>query len=362
MFTLRLFKTGKYILQNSTKSSLFSGFKPIFNFSSHVNSEPAFKNINDNNKDSSKPKLKVVNRNFEIQTSFLNKDQFDYLPQKDVPLCIFKESSVQHEPKKNLIHLTSDFSRYSSYKLNESCRIIRGRLLSNALDLLNYDQTKGGRLIKESLEGYMKNIEKRREKAKSRGEEVETNEYKIVEAYVGRKKGHKVINPRAKGRVDMVTRPNCKLFIKLEKVDNEKFFKDLALGKADFTFANSLRAFLFTNKASLRQIKSLSFITTARGRTYRKNQIKRLVSYLRLKYYKEKGIKLSVDVIHNYLTSNLGSALNFLNRRQEAISESERLTNYVADELVSYVKKDAEKDKKSLVNREALFNRKFSKS
>jgi len=362
MFTLRLFKTINYVSTKCTKLNIISGFKQNFKFSSQVKLEPEFKSVIENKKESTKPKLKVINRDYDHQTSFLNKEQFDYLPQKDLPLCVFKESSIQHKPKKNLIHLTSDFTRYSSYKLNDSCKIIRGRFLTNALDLLNYDQTKGGRLIKDMLEGFTKTLEKRREKAKSRGEEVDTNEFRISEAYVGRKNGHNLLNPRAKGKGDMITRPYCKLFIKLEKVDNEKYFKDLALGKADFTFAHSLRSYLFTNKASLRQIKSLSFITTAKGRTYRKNQIKRLVSYLRLKYHKEKGIKLSVDVIHNHLTSNLGSALNFLNRRQEAISESERLTNYVADELVSYVKKDEEENTKTLANREALFNRKFSKS
>ncbi len=187
MFTLRLFKTTNYTSTKCTKSNIISGFKQIFNFSSQVKLEPELKSVNENKKESSRPKLKVINRNYDIQTSFLNKEQFDYLPQKDVPLCIFKESSVQHEPKKNLIHLTSDFARYSSYKLNDSCKIIRGRFLSNAMDLLNYDQTKGGRLIKDMLEGFTKNLEKRREKAKSRGEEADTNEFRILEAYVGKK-------------------------------------------------------------------------------------------------------------------------------------------------------------------------------
>lgn len=193
----------------------------------------------------------------------------------------------------------------------------------------------------------------------SRGEEPEINEFRIAEAYVGRKKGHQLPNPRAKGKMDLITRPYCKLYIKLEKVENEKFFKELALGKADFTFANSMRSFLFTNKANLRQIRSLSFITTARGRTYRKNQIKRLISYLRVKYYKEKGIKLSAEIIERYLTSNLGSALNFLNRRHDAISESDKLQSLVADELTSYIKNDGEDDKKSLSSREAIFNSKY---
>jgi ribosomal protein L22 len=362
MLTSRLFKTGKLILPNYAKTKLFTNFQPIFNFSSNAHAEPALKNLNTEQKESTKPKLRIVNRNLHIQSSFTNKDELDYLPQKDVPFCVFKESSVQHKPKEKLIHITSDFIRYSSFKLNDSCKLIRGRYLSNAVDLLNYDHTKGGKFTRDILENFLKNKEKKRDNAKSRGEEPETNEYRIVEAYVGRKKGHQLPNPRAKGKMDIITRPYSKLFIKLEKVDNEKFFKELAVGKGDFTFAHSLRSFLFTHKANLRQIKSLSFITTARGRTYRKNQIKRLISYLRMKYYKERGIKLSAEVISKYLTANLGSALNFLNRKEEAISESDKINTYVADELVSYLKQDNEEDRKSLSNREAIFNKKFSKS
>ena len=353
MLILKLFRSRNFIIPNNT-STLFSGYTQFFSFST----EQALKNFNCE-KETTKQKLKIINSNIEIRLSDSIQDNTDYLPQRDIPLCIFKQSSADYKSKQKLIHITSEFLRYSSYKLNDSCKLIRGRYLSNALDLLNFDHTKGGVFIKEILTEYIKNQEKKKDKAKSRGEEPEINEFRIAEAYVGRKKGHQLPNPRAKGKMDLITRPYCKLFIKLEKVENEKFFKELALGKADFTFANSLRSFLFTNKANLRQVRSLSFITTARGRTYRKNQIKRLISYLRLKYYKEKGIKLSAEIIGRYLTMNLGSALNFLNRRQEAISESEKLQHYVADELVSYIKQDEGEDQKSLSNREAIFNRKF---
>ena len=67
------------------------------------------------------------------------------------------------------------------------------------------------------------------------------------------------------------------------------------------------------NNAPLKTIKAFSFITTARGRYYRKTQFDRLVIFLRDKYYKEKGIKLNTEIIRDQLKKQLGKEMAYVN-------------------------------------------------
>lgn len=138
-------------------------------------------------------------------------------------------------------------------------------------------------------------------------------DYLIKHAYVGRKRGQTLMTPRAKGRTFFVVRSISRLFIRIEKVEATKQFSEVAIGKADQSLALEIRKLLFTLNAPLKLLSQLSFITTSKGRYERRQQFPRLVRFLRDKYYKEKGVKINLEIISDQLKKYLGEQLSHLN-------------------------------------------------
>ena len=365
--TNKLSSLGSVISPNSFFKSL-----PLKTFSTG-------ENLNDVNfafHTTTKPKLRIKST---PQISPLN-----FMAQRDVPFFVIKESSIKKRDKRFKPTIISPEFQYSSYKLNDVCKLIRGKYIRTALEILDDNNTKGAKLIKKELSEYLERRDKQTTKdqerliqqKKIREREVENNlkmdkedslnqedehstqygdkimienssneeenvkfdhennsefeteiiekkseesdylpyqDYKIVEAYVGRKVGPGVPSPRAKGKVDRIFRSLSKLYVHIEKVSAEKYFENVATGRADISFAKNFRKLLFMNNAPLKTIKAFSFITTARGRYYRKTQFDRLVIFLRDKYYKEKGIKLNTEIIRDQLKKQLGKEMAYVN-------------------------------------------------
>jgi len=371
-----------------------------------------------------KPKLKIINPN---QNSNSNNIAESYYPVGDIPFFTLKKSSFKKRPKGTIPAIKTGDLDYSSDKLNNVCKLIRGKYIRNAIEILQAENTKGARIIREELEEYLEKVEKKRKKQEENlmmrirkretdleensGEfEIKTEEensdresneadtkenlekslidkpvnlseetefvpyldYKIVEAYVGRKRGHKVPSPRAKGKMDLITRNISRLYVHIEKVKPEKFFEEVALGKADVTFAYNTRRKLFMSGASLSTLKNFSFITTAKGRYYRQQQFQRLVTFLRKKYYKEKGIKLNSEIVANKLKSRLGKELAKFNPTRfespiPATLKPSYFTNNVYNKLaLNRIKTKLGKETpklpdRSLQAREKHFNKNFKK-
>ncbi len=396
---------------------------PLFNIKNFSSDNQ--QNINFAFHNNTKPKLKIKT------TPILS--PVNFMAQKDVPFFVVKESSFKKRDKKSKPTISTGELKYSSYKLNDACKLIRGKYIRHALDILELNNTKGAKLIKKELSEYLerrekqikkeqerikrKNIERENEEKnrsndgvnytqeESSAENAESSEkinlenienseesnlnieteiteknsensdyipyvdYKIAEIYVGRKIGSAVPSPRAKGKVDRIYRSISKLFIHIEKVPAEKFFQNVAIGKADFSFAKIYRKSLFMSNASLKQLKSFSFITTSRGRHYRKIQFDRLVTHLRDKYYTQKGIKLNTEIIRDQLIKQLGKQMAHINPNNLSHllnSSKDSFTRKINEKLIEKFKLIEEKKNEEIVDRsyrarEAEFNKNYKK-
>jgi ribosomal protein L22 len=393
---------------------------------------------------SSKPKLKI--KTFQEEISFL--------PQNDVPFFVKKETSLKKTKKGSTTIRTGDL-HYSGYKLNEACRLIRGKYIRTAIVILENQKTKGAKLVLKELKDYldrrvkefrkwerrykvrksMQEIEKKRiekdlqmekeefiinenqqsqnqetnketksinekddsEKPISQGpdfiiqpsRQIESNElsnkipkidenseepenmkyfdYLISEAFVGRKKGQSLPNPRAKGKMDMVTRSLSRLFIRIEKVNAAQQFEEAVIGKADQSLAVQIRKQLFMCNASIKTLSQFSFITTSKGRSERKYQFTRVVRHLREKFYKEKGVKINLEIIREELKKHLGKELSIYNPNNlkkiltTPVSEtSDKEIQDRVDKLLAEKEKDKFIDK-SYRARENLFETNYKK-
>lgn len=328
-----------------------------FNFSSAA--APALKIVK---QEVEKPKLKIKSN------LFTGVKELQFHQHKDIPLITIKQSSLKRrQPGKTFSIKSADLS-YSSYKLNENCRLIRGKYVHQALEILSSVHTKGAKLIVEELKKYMEKMEKERNRRKEEGEDVKPEYYKIVEAYVGRKNGIKVPSPRAKGKMDFITRNISRFYMHIEKVDETTFMENVAIGKADFTFAHEMRKFLFTSGASLQMMRNLSFITTSKGRFYRHKQYLRLIQHLKQKYYKEKGILLSNEIVEKHIKVRLGQQLAQLRLTpdevladQPNISDFQRLKIKAYTKIEEELKPSEEKEKSEREKRIERFNENFTK-
>jgi ribosomal protein L22 len=409
----------RIIYSNKFRSPMFN----IKNFSSEN-----LQNVNFAFHNNTKPKLRIKTNPIVSPLNFM--------AQKDVPFFVIKESSIKKRDKKSKPTISTGELKYSSYKLNDVCKLIRGKYIRHALEILELNNTKGAKLIKKELSEYLERREKQMEKEQERilqkkiekenedknrlnennnyiqqdensdqNEEIsdkiklenienseESNltsdieteiteknpenldyipyvDFKIAEIYVGRKIGNAVPSPRAKGKVDRIFRSISKLYVHIEKVPAEKFFQKVAIGKADLSFAKIYRKSLFMNNASLKELKSFSFITTSRGRYYRKIQFDRLVTHLRDKFYKEKGIKLNTEIIRDQLMKQLGKQLahinpnnlsNLLNSGKDSLSK--KINEKIIEKFNSYEeKKKVEIKDRSYRARNEEFNKNYKK-
>lgn len=369
-----------------------------------------------------KPQLKIKTNTIDLTTASL-------LTQKDIPFFVLKPSSLKERTRLQKPNITTGELSYSSYKLNEACRLIRGRYIREAIEILNHQNTKGAKIVKKELTEYLerrvkedekkrnylikkkelKKIEAEEQKQKAeveneakeedkngengentnlfdfnnennhkaniveevseRGDFLPYRDYKIAEAYVGRKIGHMVPSPRAKGRIDRIYRSISRLYIHIDKINEIKFYEDVAVGKAYTTFAKSFRQMLFTSNANLRTLRNFSFITTARGRYYRKIQFERMVTFLKDKYYKERGIKLNTEIIRAKLKTHLARQLAFTNPNNieyllssnSRTEEERKINKQLYDKFNLIEDKKKEVIDKSYKARENEFNKNFKK-
>ena len=305
------------------------------------------------------------------------------------------ERKAEYEDSIEIKQDIEDYFKYSHYKLNKAIKKIRGLYLFEAEEVLKNDYSKGSKLIqfeikkfKESKKNifYKKsemsninnknnnnNIKKNYNNNNNNNNDFDINNsndisiidndnkdndsqnkiknfnhfnnnflLKIKEAFVGGSKGHSIPCYRAKGRVDFRTRKNSSFKIKFEKVPIEKFCQELAEGKATKVVNHKIKEALYKIKASYETVKSLSYLTTQKGKQERKNTIKSLILEIKKKYYEQNKKVLSDFIIRQELVKDLG---------QKTIPIYNRLL--LMDE---YIKDKKDNDSKILI-RQNNFNR-----
>lgn len=84
---------------------------------------------------------------------------------------------------------------------------IRGKRVSDALDILNFSTKKGAVLIRKVLESAIANAEN--------NEGADVDELRICEIYVNAGRTMKRIRPRAKGRADRIIKRSSHVTVKV---------------------------------------------------------------------------------------------------------------------------------------------------
>ena len=237
-----------------------------------------------------KPKLKLIKPHTEI----------NYL-EYNIPFITLKKSKFDKEEQKHLI-VKSKVLSYSAKKIKPLNRVLTGKSVEQAIMLCSNLNSKAAKYAKEYLEKIKKVYE-------NENKHELKYFYIIKEAYVGRKTGTKKSFPRAKGKSDMRISAKCRINFKVAKVLASNQLQKLALGEADLSFSEALKCKLFNENASLADIKKNAFFLTAKGRNYRKTQFKRLVFYLKNRYYESYRIKLSSLFVAEEIKKNLGDNL-----------------------------------------------------
>ena len=118
----------------------------------------------------------------------------------------------------------------------------------------------------------------------------------------------------------------------------------------------------------MRELNNYSFITTSKGRFYRKIQFNRLITLIREKFHKKYGILFSREIIENHLKKDLGFSMDPKNPRSEYyniikfanLSGSEKLKRLVEEKLNTEVKESSPMEN-DLKERQSGFNAKMKK-
>jgi large subunit ribosomal protein L22 len=82
---------------------------------------------------------------------------------------------------------------------------VRGKPVSDALDILNFSSRKGAVLVRKVLESAIANAEN--------NEGADVDELKVAEIYVDAGTTAKRIRPRAKGRADRIFKRTCHITV-----------------------------------------------------------------------------------------------------------------------------------------------------
>ncbi len=97
------------------------------------------------------------------------------------------------------------YIRVSPQKARLTVDTIRGKKVSDALDILNYSKQKSSEIVKKVLESAIANAEH------NNGADID--ELKIKTIYVDKGTVLKRIRARAKGRAGKITKPTCHITV-----------------------------------------------------------------------------------------------------------------------------------------------------
>ena len=95
--------------------------------------------------------------------------------------------------------------RISSQKVRRVADLVRGKPVSDALDLLSFEAQQPASLVKKVLESAIANAEN--------NEGADVDDLKVTEIFVNEGMTMKRIKPRAKGRADRILKRSCHISV-----------------------------------------------------------------------------------------------------------------------------------------------------
>lgn len=115
---------------------------------------------------------------------------------------------------------------------------------------------------------------------------MEDDKMYIKEIVCGKALNFKKLDIRARGKRGIIRVPKTSVRITLEEKHPKEFYKLLLQGKAPPSIGQMFKMMLLQSYSSYGRVRSLSHITTSRGRYYRRTQFKRLVQLITKEYQK----------------------------------------------------------------------------
>ena len=125
---------------------------------------------------------------------------------------------------------------------------------------------KGGPILKELLENLLQ---------KCKDEEGNPDQLYVKQAFVGKGVRSKLIDIKARGKMGIIRRPKSSLTVILEEKPLDHMIRDILIGKTPQGIGEIFRKRLFRANADFEDLCKYSFMTTASGRRYRREQFKR---------------------------------------------------------------------------------------
>ena len=106
------------------------------------------------------------------------------------------------------VRATAKFVRISPFKVNDTLRLIRGRRVEEAVQLLNFMPKRSAREVGKVLHSAISNAENNLD--------LKTDSLYVKEALLGKGPSFKRMKPRARGRSDIINRRTCHISLTLE--------------------------------------------------------------------------------------------------------------------------------------------------
>jgi len=180
---------------------------------------------------------------------------------------------------------------YSSQRLNDCCKEIRGKHISDAFTAMEKNDKKGADYVSQLLEKLM-------EDGKEKG--LNPDLFFVAEAFVGKGIRSKKIDIKAKGMMGIIRRPKSSLTIIMHEKPLEHMIKESMIGKTPPGIGSIFRKRLYESNADFQDLRRYSFMLSSRGRYYRRTQFNRSVT-LAQREYQRKGLRIPRKQIEKYM-------------------------------------------------------------
>lgn len=177
--------------------------------------------------------------------------------------------------------------RHSVYKLAQVARLVSKAHLYDA-------QARLDNVDKKASEIISKVINSARANGVAQGMAEERMFIKTI--ICGKGLLYKKLDIKGRGKMGIIRVPKCSVQVVLEEKPLLDFYKLMLQGKAPSGTAHLYRTILVQSDADFEQVQKLSFLTTSRGRHYRKTQFKRLVNLIEAEH-KKKGLPMNREKI-----------------------------------------------------------------
>lgn len=180
---------------------------------------------------------------------------------------------------------------YSSKRLNECAKEVRGKHITDAISAAEKLDKKGGPVLLELLQ-----------KVKEAGVKQGLNPdmFYVKEAFVGKGFRSKMIDIKARGKMGIIQRPKSSLTVVMQEKPINHVVKDALMGNTPPGIGEVFRKRLLESNADFEDLRKYSFMITSKGRSYRRQQFKRLVELAR-RDYEQRGIHLREKQIVKYM-------------------------------------------------------------